>query len=276
MIKSYEGELQFPRNSFINDPTHNTLQADLYDSSKAEVLGRIETSALANFDTDWDWSTGHFLVVIWPMVLPTHVEICPYGDYYDAYETTFDDGDVQVYETFVNPLALRDGTTRDVASNNIEVVLDVRHDYDLDVEDITELLVFRIAMVPKTWQDAYGDWITKTAEELAVCLNAILNKQAKVDGSLRTQNKKKQVNKKKWSKKPAGVKKPTAVTKPVGDKKATGVKKPAGNKKPAGGKKPSGNNKNRQNKWKSQKHTAEGWKAKQEQRRQRLAQLNRK
>lgn len=134
MFKEYEGELQFTRNRFINDATHNTLQADLYDSSKAEVLGRIESTAIANFDTDWEWSSGHFLVIIWPDVLPEHLEVCPYGDYYDAYETKLGDGDVQVYETFVNPLILRDGSPRDVATNNIEVVLDIRHDYDLDVE----------------------------------------------------------------------------------------------------------------------------------------------
>lgn len=53
----------------------------------------------------------------------------------------------------------------------MEVVLNIRHDYDLDVEDITELLVFRIAMIPKTWTDAYGDTIKKTSGEIAECLN---------------------------------------------------------------------------------------------------------
>ena len=48
MFKLYEGELQMNRNRFINDPTHNTLQSDLYDQSMAEVLGRIETSALGS------------------------------------------------------------------------------------------------------------------------------------------------------------------------------------------------------------------------------------
>jgi hypothetical protein len=61
----------------------------------------------------------------------------------------------------------------------MEVVLDVRHGYDLDVEDINELLIFRIAIVPKTWQDSYGDWITKTAKEISVCLNAVLDDKAK-------------------------------------------------------------------------------------------------
>lgn len=63
----------------------------------------------------------------------------------------FNDGDVQVYETFTNPLILRDGSIRDVTNNNIEVVLDIEHNFDLDVEDINQLLVFRIAMVPKEW-----------------------------------------------------------------------------------------------------------------------------
>ena len=78
-------------------------------------------------------------------------KVCPYGDYYDGYETMFNDGDVQVYETFTNPLILRDGSIRDVTNNNIEVVLDIEHNFDLDIEDINQLLVFRIAMVPKVW-----------------------------------------------------------------------------------------------------------------------------
>ena len=127
VFETYEGELQFTRNRFINDPTHNTLQSDLYDSSKAEVLGRIETTAIANFDSDWDWSNGHFLAIFWPNELTSHIEICPYGDYSDGYTSKFGDGEVQVYETFVNPLVLRDGSDRDTVSNNIEVVLDVRH-----------------------------------------------------------------------------------------------------------------------------------------------------
>ena len=70
MFKTYTGELQFLRNSFINDPLHNTLQADLWDFEMAEVLGRIETTALANFESaDWDWSQGHYLVVVWPTTL---------------------------------------------------------------------------------------------------------------------------------------------------------------------------------------------------------------
>ena len=70
MFKTYTGELQFTRNSFINDPLHNTLQADLWDFEMAEVLGRIETTALANFESaDWDWSQGHYLVVVWPTTL---------------------------------------------------------------------------------------------------------------------------------------------------------------------------------------------------------------
>merc|ERR1712176_1416357 len=150
-------------------------------SSKAEVLGRIQTTAIANFDSDWDWSSGHYLVIIWPNELAEHIKVCPYGDYYDGYETMFNDGDVQEYETFTNPLILRDGSTRDVTNNNIEVVLDIQHKFDLDIEDINQLLVFRIAMVPKTWQDDFGDWITLTAEELSACLNSILDEKAKVD-----------------------------------------------------------------------------------------------
>ena len=111
----------------------------------------------------------------------------------------------------------------------MEVVLNIRHDYDLDVEDITELLVFRIAMIPKTWTDAYGDTIKKTSGEIAECLNQgkfhiysnfsifyhqfdnsnkklkkVVNDKAKVDGWVRRRNqpeapKKKKNNK--WKKK---------------------------------------------------------------------------
>merc|ERR1712228_854762 len=140
--------------------------------------------------------------IVWPTELPDHIEVCPYGDYYDAFETKYGDGDVQVYETFTNPLILRDSSVRDVASNNIEVVLDIRHDMDLDVEDINELLIFRIAMVPKTWQDQYGDWIKKTAKEISECLNAMLNEKAKVDATKRS------FKNKKPAKKPATTKKP--------------------------------------------------------------------
>ena len=34
----------------------------------------------------------------------------------------------------VNPLDLRDGSSRDVVANNLEVVLNVRHGYDIDAE----------------------------------------------------------------------------------------------------------------------------------------------
>ena len=133
----YTGELDMTRNRFINDPTFNTLQdritgihfkrsvnliiieiynflknnliffaiccqADLYDSSKAEVLGRIQTSALVDWETNnnWSWDDGHYLVIVWPVELPDHVNICPYGDYYDAFESSFAQGDVQGQRKF--------------------------------------------------------------------------------------------------------------------------------------------------------------------------------
>merc|ERR1712050_822600 len=102
-----------------------------------------------------------------------------------------------------DPMSLRDGSSRDL-SQNMEVVLNIRHDYDLDVEDITELLIFRIAMIPKTWTDYYGDTIKKTSAEISECLNLVLNNKAKVDGQLRkgatksSGNKKKKNNK--WKK----------------------------------------------------------------------------
>ena len=83
------------------------------------------------------------------------IDVCPYGDYYDRVESDFGDGDVEVFETFVDPFVLRDSSGRDL-STGMDVVLNIRHDYDLDAEDITDLLKFRIAIVPKQWRDAYG------------------------------------------------------------------------------------------------------------------------
>jgi len=187
MFKTYTGELQFTRNSFINDPLHNTLQSDLYDFEMAEVLGRIETTALASFESaDWDWSQGHYLVVVWPATLEANSiqSVYPYGDYVDpGFTSEWGDGAIQVWETHYNPLVLRDGSIRDITTQNIEVVLDIRH--TKDIADIDELLVFRIAMVPKTWNDKYNDPQTTTVEELSNCLNHMLDDKAKFHPSLR-------------------------------------------------------------------------------------------
>merc|ERR1711953_914335 len=94
------------------------------------------------------------------------------------------DGDVEVWETFVDPFVLRDASGRDL-STGMDVVLNIRHDVDLDNEDISELLNFRIAIVPKQWRDAYGDQTRKTAQEIADCLNQVLDNTAKLNGQLR-------------------------------------------------------------------------------------------
>ena len=78
-----------------------------------------------------------------------------------------------------NNCKLRDGSDRDLAAN-MDVVLDIRHKYDLDLEDVTELLNFRIALIPKSWEDKYGDTIRKNGQEVADCLNSMLNNNAKV------------------------------------------------------------------------------------------------
>ena len=65
-------------------------------------------------------------------------------------------------------------------SQNIDIVLDIRHNYDLDLDDITELLNFRIAMIPKVWLDGYGDQIRRNGQQIADCLNQVLNNNAKV------------------------------------------------------------------------------------------------
>ena len=48
---------------------------------------------------------------------------------------------------------------RDIANQDLNVVFDVEHNYDHDTEDINELLNFRVAMIPKSWTDIYGDTI---------------------------------------------------------------------------------------------------------------------
>jgi hypothetical protein len=99
-------------------------------------------------------------------------------------ETNYGDGDVQVWETFTDNLSLRDGSSRDL-NNNMDIVLDIRHNYDLDLQDISELLNFRIAMVPKSWTDQYGDTIRKNGQEISECLNQMLSNNARVDGQLK-------------------------------------------------------------------------------------------
>merc|ERR1712110_415675 len=114
------------------------------------------------------------------------------GDYMEPVESNNGQGPVQVWETFTDPLVLRDGSARDLSAN-MEVVLDIRHDYDLDSEDIGELLLFRAALVPKTWVDAFGDTIKKSGKEIADCIDDIVDEKAKVDGGLR-----KSKSKSKW------------------------------------------------------------------------------
>ena len=66
----------------------------------------------------------------------------------------------------------------------MDIVLDIRHNYDLDLQDISELLNFRIAMVPKSWTDQYGDTIRKNGQEIAECLNQMLSNNARVSSFL--------------------------------------------------------------------------------------------
>lgn len=75
---------------------------------------------------------------------------------------------------------LRDGSNRDIASQNLNVVLNVRHDYDLDSEDITDLLKFRVAMIPKEWTDDFGDAQKSSAIDIAECLNMVLSETGEV------------------------------------------------------------------------------------------------
>lgn len=81
-----------------------------------------------------DWSEGHYLVIVWPDDNPAHMVVTPYGDYLEpVFSDNGDQGPVQVWETFTDPFVLRDGSGRDL-NTNMEVVLDIQHDYDLDNE----------------------------------------------------------------------------------------------------------------------------------------------
>jgi hypothetical protein len=91
----------------------------------AEVLGRVQTSALTDF-TNWDWSLGHHLVIVWASYIQEHVNICPYGEYMLPATSDYGDGDFQVFETFTNSLVLRDGSDRDLLTQELEVVLNIR------------------------------------------------------------------------------------------------------------------------------------------------------
>ena len=54
--------------------------------------------------SDYDWTNGHYLVIVYETNLPQHVTIEPYGDYYDPKTSDFGDGNFLVYETFANSL----------------------------------------------------------------------------------------------------------------------------------------------------------------------------
>ena len=115
------------------------------------------------------------MVALWEDYLREDIEVTPYGDYYAPAVSDHGDGSFYVWETFVDPFVLRDGSPRDM-SNDINVVFDIVHGYELDIEDITELLEFRVALVPKTWTDNYGDTIKKTAHEVSnVCIYSVFS-----------------------------------------------------------------------------------------------------
>merc|ERR1712062_881624 len=170
----YNGLIDISKERFLSDTNYanvnfNTLQSDLYDNSMAEILGRIETSTFAGLPalSQADWSEGHFLVIVWENDMRETITVEPYGDYYDRVESDYSDGDVEVWETFVDPFVLRDASGRDL-STGMDVVLN-----------------FSIAIVPKQWRDAYGDQTRKTAQEIADCLNQVLDNTAKLNGQLR-------------------------------------------------------------------------------------------
>ena len=66
--------------------------------------------------------------------------VCPYGDYYEPVESNYNDGDVEVFETFIDPFTLRDSSARD-PSTGMDIVLNIRHDFNLDIEDISGSLL---------------------------------------------------------------------------------------------------------------------------------------
>ena len=186
------------------DPQFNTLQDDLYDNDQAEVLGRIQTNALSDFTT-WDWAEGkitlNFRLLTFYRSLPCDRLASWYAQHFGNHpirrllrydwdrlrrwrRSSLGDFHRQSCSpvktsilNFINFFS--DDSARDL-TQNMDVVLDIRHNYDLDLQDISELLNFRIAMIPKSWTDAYGDTIRKNGQEVADCLNQMLNNNAKV------------------------------------------------------------------------------------------------
>ena len=132
-------------------------------------LGQIETSGFSSLQPHEraNWEQGHYLVIVWENDMRETVDVCPYGDYYDRVESDYGDGDVEVFETFTDPFVMRSGVDRDTTTT-MDVVLNVRHDYDLDAEDIADLLKFKIFMVPKQWHDSYGKIDFKTFTDFNV------------------------------------------------------------------------------------------------------------
>ena len=55
-------------------------------------------------------------------------------------ESNYNDGDVEVFETFIDPFTLRDSSARD-PSTGMDIVLNIRHDFNLDIEDISGSLL---------------------------------------------------------------------------------------------------------------------------------------
>ena len=58
--RDFQDHTSFAQNRFLSDDKYNTLQSDLYDSSKGESLGKIQVDMNLQ---QYDYQTGHFLVL---------------------------------------------------------------------------------------------------------------------------------------------------------------------------------------------------------------------
>ena len=170
--KTYQTHTTFSQNRFISHEDFNTLQADLFDDTKAESLGHISVDIFQEpIFQQYDYQSGHFLILFFADQLPDHVALTPYEHY--TTPAISSDRKLFVFESFDDFRLLRDGSLRDL-SIDIDVVLDVEHRYQ-PVDDITDLLQFKSLILPKSWSSAQGHLVSSTQHELVSCLHKILD-----------------------------------------------------------------------------------------------------
>ena len=170
--KTYQAHTSFNQNRFISHDNFNTLQANLFDDTKAESLGHISVDIFQDpVFQQYDYQFGHFLILFFADQLPDHVTLTPYEHY--TTPAVSSGRKLFVFESFDDFRLLHDGSLRDL-SVDIDVVLDVEHRYQ-PVDEITDLLAFKSLILPKSWSTVQGHLVSLTQHELVSCLHKILD-----------------------------------------------------------------------------------------------------